>query len=168
MKKYVCEGQDLIREHIGKTLLDLMEKYKFDEISVVDICKAAHIGRTTYYRYYGTKNGKADALYFWLSNGWQKSGKSDLPVPQKDNEFLKYLFSIQRELLILYDNGFINLIDNLIIEVFADDKKNSCDYFKYAGAGIWIGVVRAILINRFDDDIQTIQNKIAQGLCKLL
>ena len=168
MKKYTVEGQDFIRVCIGKTILDKLKVKGFDEISVVDICKAAHIGRTTYYRYFGTKNGKLEAISFWLSSGWRETGKSDLRVPQKDREFLKYLYSIQEQALTIVDNGLGYLIDNLIIEVFVDGDLKERDYFRYASAGIWIGVVRAILLNRFEDDIDTVQNKIAEGLQKLL
>lgn len=168
MKKYTEEGSDFIRQCIGKTVLTLMKTVSFEEISVSDICRAAHIGRTTYYRYYGTKNGKRDALYFWLSNGWRNTGKSDLPVPAKDREFMAYLYSIKDELLLLYRNHFIDIIDTFILEVYGSEKDEPFPYLKYAGAGIWIGVVRAILDNEFSDDSETVGANIQNGILQLI
>lgn len=168
MKKYVNEGSDFIRECIGKTILTLMKSMNFDEITVNDICKAAHIGRTTFYRYFGTKDGKRNAIYFWLSNGWKNTGKSDLPISAKDKEFMTYLYSIKDELILLHINNFTDIIDTFIFDVYGSTKNEPFPYFKYAGAGIWVGIVRAILENKFADDIETVGKNIQNGILQLI
>lgn len=168
MKKYVNEGSDFIRECIGKTILTFMKSMSFDEINVNDICSASHIGRTTFYRYFGTKDGKRNAICFWLSNGWKNTGKSELPVPVKDKAFITYLYSIKDELLLLYTNNFTSIIDAFIFEVYGSSQGEKFHYFKYAGAGIWVGIVRAILENKFKDDIETVFKNIKDGLLLLM
>lgn len=164
MKQYINEGSDFIRECIGKTILTLMKSKRFDEINVNDICKSAHIGRTTFYRYFGTKEGKRNAVYFWLYNGWKNTGKSDLPVPKKDKEFMTYLYSIKDELMLLYVNNFTEIIDSFIFAVYGPVNGEIFSYFKYAGAGIWVGVVRALLENKFSDNIETVRKNIQSGM----
>lgn len=168
MKKYINEGSDLIRECVGKTILTLMKSMNFDEITVNDICKAAYIGRTTFYRYFGTKDGKRKAVYFRLSNGWKNTGKSDLPIPTKDKEFITYLYSIKDELILLYINNFTDIIDTFIFEVYGSVKDEQLSYFKYAGAGIWVGIIRALLENKFTDDIETVNKNIQDGILQLI
>ncbi|MGN0823806.1 MAG: TetR/AcrR family transcriptional regulator [Candidatus Coproplasma sp.] len=168
MQKYRDEGSDTIRLCIGQAVIDLMSEKNFEEINVTNICRAAHVGRTTFYRYFGTKNGKRDALYSWLKIGWINTGKSDLPVPEIDREFMTYMYSVKDALLLLHSNGFDALIDELIFETYAGDCTNENRYFKYAGAGIWIGVVRAILDSGFADDMETVQKYFLSSLLQMI
>ncbi|MGN1372974.1 MAG: TetR/AcrR family transcriptional regulator [Candidatus Coproplasma sp.] len=168
MKKYNDEGYDSIRYCIGQAITQLMGEKSFDDITVTDICRTAYVGRTTFYRYFGTKNGKRDALYCYLSIGWKNTGKSHLPVPDIDKEFMSYLYSVKDTLLLLYNNGFCDLIDKLIYEVYAGDATQENRYLKYAGAGIWIGIVRAILDSGFSDDIQTVQKYFLSSLLQMI
>ncbi|MGN1104099.1 MAG: TetR/AcrR family transcriptional regulator [Candidatus Coproplasma sp.] len=168
MKRYTDEGYDAIRYCIGQAIIQLMNEKDFDEISVTDICRIAYVGRTTFYRYFGTKNGKRDAIYCYLSIGWKNTGKSSLPVPDIDSEFMAYLYSIKDTLLLLHKNGFCDLIDKLIYEVYAGDATPENRYLKYAGAGIWIGMVRAILDSGFSDDMQTVQKNFLSAFLQMI
>ena len=44
------------KEKIKNALINLLNKYNFDEISVKDICKFAEISRGTFYLHYHDKN----------------------------------------------------------------------------------------------------------------
>ncbi len=168
MKKYIDEGSDFIRECIGQTIITLMKTSDFDNISVSEICKAAHIGRTTFYRYFGTKNGKSNALYFWLLNGWNKISDKELSLNEKDEKFLTYLFTIKDELLLFNSNGFSGLIYLLILEVYGAKDNEPFKYLKYAGAGIWIGVIKGLLDNNFSDSQETVVNDIHSGIIAII
>ncbi len=168
MKKYVDEGSDFIRECIGQTIISLMKIKDFENISVSEICKVAHIGRTTFYRYFGTKNGKTNSLYFWLLNGWNKLYDKKLLLPEQDEKFLTYLYSIKNELMILNTNGFSGIIYSLILEVYGAQGNEPYKYLKYAGAGIWLGVIKGLLDNRFNDSQEIVLNDIRGGIISLL
>ena len=71
MKKYEDEKSKIIRESIGEAILSILNTQEFGEISVCNICRKAGVGRTTYYRYYGNKSGKEDAIYYWFINRWE-------------------------------------------------------------------------------------------------
>ncbi len=168
MKKYIDEGSNIIRECIGQTIITIMKTYDFDDISVSEICRKAYIGRTTFYRYFGTKNGKTNALYFWLLNGWNKIYNTELPLNEKDIQFLSYLYSIKDDLLLLNANGFFGTICSLILEVYGAKDNEPYKYLKYAGVGIWIGVIKGLLDNNFNDTQETVLNDIHSGIVALI
>lgn len=53
-----------IKYCLASALLELMENYPFDEITVNEICYTAHVGRATFYNYASGKRGKDDLLIF--------------------------------------------------------------------------------------------------------
>ena len=59
------EANALTRDCIEKALILLMEKKKFDEISISDITKRAGVSRTAYYRNYKSKE---DILSGYMQN----------------------------------------------------------------------------------------------------
>ena len=61
-----------IKYCLGTALLDLMKQSSFDEITVNEICYAAHVGRATYYNYAGGKRGKDDLIAFKLKRDYKK------------------------------------------------------------------------------------------------
>ena len=94
MKRYEDEKSKIIRESIGEAILSILSTQDFGEISVCDICTRAGVGRTTYYRYYGNKSGKEDAVYYWLINRWEAyTGCQTLSLAQTDQAFFSFIFS---------------------------------------------------------------------------
>lgn len=169
MKKYEDEKSKIIRESIGESILSFLYTKKFDKISICDICQKAGVGRTTYYRYYGNKSGKEDAIYYWLINRWEAYTKHQiLSLEDTDNAFLAYIFSIKSELLLLRDNNLIHVLDSFIIYVYGpqDDKFDNVGlyYVKYSGAGIWMGIIRAILYRNFADSMIEVKEQFKNAL----
>lgn len=169
MKKYEDEKSQIIRESVGEAVLSFLHTKKFDEISVCDICKKAGVGRTTYYRYYGNKSGKEDAIYYWLVNRWKAYiDDKELSLEDTDNYFLSYIFSIKSEILLLWNNHLVHLLDSFIISVYGPKEKNfenvGLYYVQYSGAGIWMGMVRAIISRNFDDSEDEVKRRFRDAL----
>lgn len=169
MKTYINEGSDFFRYCIGRAVFAIMEAKSFDEISVFEICKTANVGRTTYYRYYGAKTGKRDALLFFLADDFEKKLGGCVATPDKDRIFLDYLYESKDKLRLLQRDGLIEIIDSLIFQLYGPSAgvDKSEFYTKFTGAGLWVGLVRSILANDFHDDADTVRQSIALGLMRL-
>ncbi len=164
MKRYSDEGSDFIRYNIGNAIFKLLEKQNYDQIKVIDIYKEANVGKTTYYRYFGNTNGKKDALYSSLKFEYTEFAKDNHSL-SNDEIFIRFLFNIQDKILILNKENLLHVIDELIIEIYGPSKNdNETMYFKYIGAGLWMGLVRAIIANEFKDDIETVGTLIGAAL----
>lgn len=169
MKKYTKEGSDEIRMSIANALFSLLKDNALEDIGVGEICNNASVGRTTYYRYFGSKSGKNEALLFWFTYHWDELCKDGVfSAKDKDIMFLNYLYENKVKLLLLKSNNSIEIIDSFILYVYGPKENDEDFYFKYAGAGLWIGLVRAVMKNDFNDDIEIVQKKIAESMMKLV
>ena len=169
MIKYTDEGSDEIRMSIANALFSLLKDNALEDIGVGEICKKACVGRTTYYRYFGSKSGKNDSLLFWLTYHWDELSKDCvLSAKDKDIMFLKYLYENKAKLLLLKSNNSIETLDSFILYVYGPKENDEDFYFKYAGAGLWIGLIRAVMMNDFNDDIEIVQKKMAESMMKLV
>lgn len=169
MKAYTYEGSDAIRECVGAAIFQFLENTDFEDISVNEICYEAHIGRTTFYRYFGTKNGKLNALQFWLVQNWHKyRDRYSAREPSMDKLFLSYLYHTKKQMLLLHRNGLTHMIDDIIFDVFDSNRDENNLYLNYAGAGIWIGIVRAILLKEYADDANSIYHNVHDGVARIV
>ena len=168
MKKYTEEGSDEIRISIANALFSLLKDKALEDIGVGEICKKASVGRTTYYRYFGSKSGKSDALLFWFIYHWDDLCKERvLSAENKDALCLNYLYENKDKLLLLKINNSIEILDSFILYIYGPKENDEDFYFKYAGAGLWIGLIRAVMKNDFNDDVETVQKKMAESMMKL-
>lgn len=173
MKKYEDEKSKVIREFIGEAVLSLLVKQEFSVVSVCDICKKAGVGRTTYYRYYGNKSGKEDTINYWLINRWEAFiNHKTLSFEDKDKAFLRFIYSIKERLILLRNNNLLHILDSFIIYVYGpqyEDLSNPGTYYlKYSGAGIWMGLIRAIIYRDFVDSDIEVRQRFAEALVLLL
>ena len=173
MKRYEDEKSTIIRESIGEAILSILSTQDFGEISVCDICTRAGVGRTTYYRYYGNKSGKEDAVYYWLINRWEAyTGCQTLSLAQTDQAFFSFIFSIKTELLLLKKNHLLHILDSFILSVYGpqDDSFENIGFYyvKYSGAGLWMGLLRAIIYRDFSDSEAEVKERFQEALTALI
>lgn len=65
------QSTEFIKHCLADALIRLMERGEpFDQINVMQICDLAGIGRTTYYRHFDNKSGKANLLRFKIYRKW--------------------------------------------------------------------------------------------------
>lgn len=72
------------RENIKAALLELMNKKRFDKISITDIIQLAHVSRTTYYYHYYTQRDILDEIIQNLVQQIEIANK-DITVLSRDS-----------------------------------------------------------------------------------
>lgn len=168
MKKYTEEGSDSIRAAIGQAVFQLLETADFDEIKVVDVYKAACVGKTTFYRYFGNKNGKKDAMFFFLKQEYESYKENHPDLKTKDESFSRFLWEVKDEILLLSRENCLEVLDRLILSVYGPGEKDDSIYVKYMGAGMWMGFVRALISDGFRDTQETVGQKMQLAFLQML
>ena len=64
---------------IKQALLELLDTYMFDEITVKQIVNAAEISRPTFYRNYSSKDEVLNEFFDDIISGYEKTVKNDPP-----------------------------------------------------------------------------------------
>lgn len=168
MIKYTDTGSDFIRASIGKAVFQLLETTDFDEIKVTDIYKIACVGKTTYYRYFGNKNGKKDAMFFCLLQEYGDFKESNSAFTNTDECFRHFLWSIKNRILLLNEKNCLDVFDRLILSIFGPTKDDDSIYVKYMGAGMWMGFVRALISDGFSETQDTVRQKMQIAFLQML
>lgn len=167
MKKYTEEGSDEIRYAIGKAVFELLNEKTMNEIKVIDIIDKASIGKTTFYRYFENKGAKKEALYFNLRIGFQEYKDRNPEIDNIEIIFEKYVWEIKNRLRILKREDCLDVMDKLILSIFGPEDENSEDfYFRYTGAGMWMGMLRAVIAKDFQNTPSEIKKSAALSLAK--
>lgn len=162
MKKYENEGSDYIRAIIGGAIFLLLQDCDYNDIKVIDIYRKAAVGKTTFYRYFGNKDGKKDAMFFHLREEFKEYCSAHPDLQSTDDKFGRYIWSEQVKLRLLSQNNCLDVMDRLILYVYGPQQRDGDNfYFRYMGAGLWMGLIRAIIKNEFCDSPEIIKQKIA-------
>lgn len=127
------------------TLLAMMKKQRYQDISVTELCKEMEIPRKTFYRYYGTME---DVLYAILDEALIESFLK-LEIKADLAGFFGYWKKKKGLLDVLEKSGLSPLLVNRIYEKFSMDADNrykvgSVDYLRYSG---YISAIMTILLS---------------------
>lgn len=131
-----------VRRKIREALFSLLKKKKFSEITVTDIVTEASVARASYYRNYETKESIVedfiDVLHDDIMSKIELS--ADYEIFDYDNvvdgfeKALTYFLQNKSYVITLYQNGFGNLIQELLnryVEEFVGDMpSHSIDRYK--------------------------------------
>lgn len=126
------------------TLLNMMKKEKYHDITVTDLCKEMEIPRKTFYRYYGTLEDVLNAI---LDEALVESFLN-LEIKADLAGFFGY-WQKKKELLdVLEKSGLSSILVNRIYEKISMDVDNSMkvgsvDYLRYSG---YISAIMTILL----------------------
>lgn len=169
VKKYTEEGSDYIRAIIGGAVFELLKSNDYDAIKVTDIYRKAAVGKTTFYRYFANKDGKKDAMFFHLRESYQGYCEKHPELTSTDDRFYSYIWSEQENLRLLNRNNCLDVMDRLILFVYGPtDEDRDSIYFHYMGAGLWMGLMRAMITNDFSDSKESVKQQIAVGIMQLI
>lgn len=109
------------QREIEQTLLDLMQKKQYDEISVSEICEDADIPRKTFYRYFDGKEGVKQAILSHTMTDFEEYKQSsgigkDGTLQEEFEEFFMF-WKNKREVIEAFDkSGLIGvLIDSATV-----------------------------------------------------
>jgi len=66
------QGQNtkFLKDCIAQALLELMKEKDYSDITVLEICKKAGVGRTTFYRHFSQAGNKDDILVYYAGSLW--------------------------------------------------------------------------------------------------
>lgn len=168
MIKYSDEGSDFIRTAIGKAVFRLLETTDYDEIKVTDIYKNACVGKTTYYRYFGNKNGKRDAMFCCLWQEYNSFKENNPDFKSTDDCFGHFLWFVKDKILLLNKKNCLDVFDRLILSIYGPTKDDDIIYVKYMGAGMWMGFVRALITDGFSETQETVGRKMEIAFLQIL
>ena len=169
MKTYQNEGDKEIKLHIADTAFELLRKTPIGEIRVDEIRKEASVGRTTFYRYFGSKRGIRDALLYSLEEHFDRE-KEKNPKVKIDDLFFSFLFENKNNILLLKKNGLMDILDDLVLYVYVPDteKEQEVKLVKYIASGLWMGLIRAILEDNYKKSEKEYRFEIAKGIQDLI
>ncbi len=105
------EGRNrYVIEHITAALIDLMEKYPFEEISVSQICQEAQVGRASFYRNYESKKDILEKHMDTLIHEWGKEFEERGEPSYFSESLLKHYYKYKDFYLLLYRHGLSDMI----------------------------------------------------------
>jgi AcrR family transcriptional regulator len=169
MKTYESEGSKEIKRHIAASVFELLKEKPLSGISVGEVAKKASVGRTTFYRYFGAKEGLRDALLYDLLSGYEDAIKAHAPSSseERDAVFLDYLYACKGKIRLLKRDSAEGVLDSLAFRVFGPSDEGDDYYLKCVGAGLWVGLIRSLIERDFSDPPEEVRRSIAEGLIKI-
>ena len=127
------------------TLLAMMKKEHYDNITVTDLCREMEIPRKTFYRYYGTLE---DVLHAILDDALAESFMN-LEVNHDLVGFFGYWKRKKELLQVLEKSGLSTLLVDRIYERLNEEEDvsmrfGSVDYLRYSG---YVAAIMTILLS---------------------
>lgn len=152
---------------LADALIKLMKMQDFDTINVNSICKEADIGRTTFYRYFDSKNSKEEMLLFKIKYEWEQySNKHESDGHEKGDDLTAFIYENRHLFSMLYHNNLISVImralEDLILSGEKCDKQSSylMSFFIYG----YFGIIYQWIKYEFDETPKQIQKHISDTI----
>lgn len=108
-----------VTKHLTDALLTLLAEKPINEISISELCDAAGVGRTSFYRNYETKEDILKTHVNHLFHGWTKEWKQTPELPLDRLIYLVFShFEANYEFYsLLNDRGLIYLLKDIFLEL---------------------------------------------------
>ena len=146
---------EYLKECMGTALLELMKEKPIEKISIEEMTARADVGRSTYFRYFKTKD---EVLVFKILCLWNRfSEESHITDYQADMHktaqmFFEFCLSIRDINDILYRTGHQKVILDVYLKVLAPDKQEEdipTYYKQYGTAYALYGIVNAWILRGY-------------------
>jgi len=111
------KDEKIIKYCIASSLLNLMKKYSFDEITVSEICYNANVARPTYYNYVSGKHGKEELLAFKISREFDEYAKTHPSDPDGGERIFEFVYDNKEVFRLLHKNDLNNVIIDFLYHV---------------------------------------------------
>lgn len=162
MPKYNKYKPNQLKYHAGKATLELLQEKCFDNIKILEICNKAHISRSSYYRSFDTSNSKVESISYYIKQSWLIKEKSaELSNIPTNLVLLDFLYMNKDNILNLANNNLIHIIYNFLFEFVDTSSLDTKDfYITHIQSGILIGIVHALIENKFSDSQETVTEQI--------
>ena len=138
-----AEKNSYVKEHITNTLLDMLKKQPFSQITVRDLCNAAGVGRASFYRNYEIKE---DVLTAYIIKQWREYEKQNrLKEYSLDNmvrvqsyfEFCYSMRTLNDTLIQQKQEGIILKAYEIVMPNLDQDESNESFALSYMAYGLF-------------------------------
>lgn len=123
------------KDYITQSLLYLMKKEKFENITVTDISKKAGVNRITFYRNFNSKEEVLKCYLDSITDNFIKTSKI-LYTPDNFQSYIIYLFThLERYKaigILLYKSNMVHFLKDEFDRIFLAKAKNSNETYHYA------------------------------------
>ncbi len=164
------QNSEFIKLCLADALLDLMNRKEYVKITVNEICERAGVGRSTFYRHFGSKAGKKDLIIYRLNWSYAKFCETT-PYNGKNGDWnrrmIQFLDSEKNFLKQVVDNDlpfvFVEWLAGLVENLPTGNESEYADYVKYFVAFNYFGAVYPWIkegFKRTPEEIQQIVMKI--------
>ena len=140
---------DYLKECMGTALLELMKEKPIEKISIEEMTAKADVGRSTYFRYFKTKD---EVLAFKLCCMWKRFAEQhkidlDKDAPGSTRLFFEFCLSIRDISDMLYAAGHQNVILDAYLQIVMPEpqedvgayyRSNGIAYALYGLVNAWI------------------------------
>lgn len=136
------EGRNrYVIQHITAALVDLMEKYPFEEITISQICQEAQVGRASFYRNFDSKRDILERHLIILIQEWGKEFEDTGDGNAFSETLLRHFYKYKDFYLLLYRHGLsVMIYDNLRVACKLDEAQSNLErYGKSMFAGMLFG-----------------------------
>lgn len=112
---------EMMKGYIVDSLLLLMRKQPYADITIGEITAKAGVNRSTYYRNFTSKEAIIKYYYNQMLQGFleQISPAGEMPLKRYLEEIFSYHLHHRDELLLIFDNGIAHLILDALNELFS-------------------------------------------------
>jgi AcrR family transcriptional regulator len=116
----------MMKEYIAESLMLLMAKKAYDDISIKEITDKAGVNRSTYYRNFASKDSIVE---FWFSGIMSEymddySNSSDSSAENYLNTIFNCFYKHKKEFLLIHSNGLSHLILHTLNKIFEENTGN--------------------------------------------
>lgn len=148
---------DYLKECMGTALLELMKEKPIEKISIEEMTARADVGRSTYFRYFKSKE---EVLVFKLCRLWDRfAAEHNIRDPQNDLQtgvrlFFEFCVSIREISDLLYQVGREQVILDVYLQVLRPERQEDdvIAYYKgYETAYALFGIVNAWILRGYQE-----------------
>jgi len=119
-----------IMNSLENTLVEYLREKSFSELSIRELCELAGVGRSSFYRYYSSKEDVVISLLLHEWYAWRKAeGVSDYKVISKESasSFIRHNFA-KKDLFELIHHNELDRLFPTIIDRNWEEKHSSRNY----------------------------------------
>lgn len=137
-----------VKEHLTDSLLALLAEKPMHEITISQLCGAAGVGRTSFYRNFETKEDILRARIGALFHGWMDEGEKDAGRPGETiYRVFSHLEANRAFYGLLHRRGLTWLLKDVLLELCAFDPEGEvaaayasayAAFFLYGWIEVWL------------------------------
>lgn len=149
---------EYLKECMGTALLELMKEKPVEKISIEEMTAKADVGRSTYFRYFNTKD---EVLAFKLCCLWKRYAQQHNLADFRANQpaavrlFVEFCLSIRDISDLLYASGHQTVILDAYLQILTPEsaeEEDVSEYYKNQGVAYALyGVVNAWILRGYKE-----------------